>query len=121
AISGFKTMMSAVTILILAWSLAAVTEEMHTAQFLTQLFSDTVPLWLIPAITFVLSALVAFSTGTSWGTMAIIYPLMIPLTYQLGISAGLDHEAILIIFYNMIASVLAGAVLGDHCSPISDT
>ena len=121
AIMGFKTMLDAMIILVLAWSLAAVTEEMHTAEFLTGLISGSVPAWSLPAITFILSALVAFSTGSSWGTMAILYPLMMPLTYQVGIDAGLVHEAVMPLFYNSVACVLAGAVLGDHCSPISDT
>ncbi|GAA5220880.1 Na+/H+ antiporter NhaC family protein [Membranihabitans marinus] len=121
ATSGFKTMLSAIIILSLAWSLAAVTEDLHTADFLTQLMSDNVAPWVIPTITFLLAALVAFSTGSSWGTMAILYPLMLPATWMLAHSAGYDYDVSLIIFHNVVASVLAGSVLGDHCSPISDT
>jgi Na+/H+ antiporter NhaC len=118
---GINTMMPAVVILILAWSLAGVTEGLSTAEFLKNFFgSDFEQVWLIPALTFVLSAFIAFSTGSSWSTMALMYPLVIPLSFAV---AGdlMGHEEAMLIMYNTIASVLAGAVLGDHCSPISDT
>lgn len=120
-VGGFKSMVPALVVLILAWSLAEVTEVMGTADYLTQLLGSSLPFWSIPAITFVLAAGVAFSTGTSWGTMAILYPLVLPLAYQAGLLEGYDHENILPIFLNATSAVLAGAVLGDHCSPISDT
>ena len=120
-LNGFKTMLSAIVILVLAWGLAEITDDMHTADFLTQLLSNNVAPWILPAITFVVAALVAFSTGSSWGTMAILYPLMMPAAWSICQEAGLDYEASLNIFHNVVASVLAGSVLGDHCSPISDT
>jgi Na+/H+ antiporter NhaC len=121
AIEGFKAMMPAFIILILAWSLAQVTEEMHTADFITNLLSDSVSPMLLPSITFILAALVAFSTGSSWGTMAIIYPLILPACYALCMQNGIELEETLNIFFNVVSCVLAGSVLGDHCSPISDT
>ncbi len=121
AINGFKTMLPAIIILVLAWALALVIEEMHTADFITSLLSDSISPYLIPAFTFVLAAVVAFSTGSSWGTMAIIYPLMLPTAWHLSQVNGVDFETSLSIFNNVVACVLAGAVLGDHCSPISDT
>ncbi len=120
-LGGFKTMMHAMIILILAWSLANITEELHTAVFITQLLGGAVPLFLIPVFTFILAALVSFSTGSSWGTMAILYPLIIPACWSVGISEGHIPEEILPILYNTVACVLAGSVMGDHCSPISDT
>ncbi|MBI1193527.1 MAG: Na+/H+ antiporter NhaC family protein [Bacteroidetes bacterium] len=118
---GFKTMLPALTILVLAWSLAAVTNHLHTAGFLSGLLTDRLnPLWL-PAITFIMAGLISFSTGSSWSTMAILYPIILPLTYNLSESAGLSYEAIMPIFHNVTAMVLAGSVFGDHCSPISDT
>jgi Na+/H+ antiporter NhaC len=63
----------------------------------------------------------AFATGTSWATMAILMPLVIPLTNALGSSAGYDAQHIDTLLLGAISSVLAGAVFGDHCSPISDT
>jgi Na+/H+ antiporter NhaC len=120
--AGFKTMMSAILILVLAWSLATLTQELHTADFITGKLLDLnlAPQWL-PVLTFLLGGAVAFSTGSSWGTMAILYPLMLPATWQLCQEAGMDYEQSLSIFHNVVSCVLAGAVLGDHCSPISDT
>jgi Na+/H+ antiporter NhaC len=120
-ISGYKTMVTAMLILVLAWSLAGVTESMETATFLKGLWHESMsPVWL-PAITFILSALVSFSTGSSWGSMAILYPLLLPTSFSIGLDAGYEVSAILPLFYNVVSSVLAGSVLGDHCSPISDT
>ncbi len=123
AVSGFKTMVPAILILILAWALAAVTEEMHTAEFLTGVIGNTIPPWLIPAITFILSGFVAFSTGSSWSTMALVYPLILPATWAICNSDVYlyDYADAMAIFYNTVSAVLAGSVLGDHCSPISDT
>ncbi len=122
-VSGFKTMIPAILILILAWALASVTDEMHTAQFLTGVIGDSIPPWVIPALTFVLAGFVAFSTGSSWSTMALVYPLILPAAWAICNSdayqyANADSMAI---FYNTVSAVLAGSVLGDHCSPISDT
>ncbi|MBL4710547.1 MAG: hypothetical protein JKY48_19130 [Flavobacteriales bacterium] len=121
AIGGFKTMLSAIIILVLAWSLALVIEDLHTADLLTSIMSENVSPYLVPTITFILAAVVAFSTGSSWGTMAILYPLMLPASWAICGASGLDSETTLSIFHNVVACVLAGAVLGDHCSPISDT
>ncbi|MCC5923357.1 MAG: hypothetical protein JJT77_06200 [Crocinitomicaceae bacterium] len=119
-IQGIKAMIPAMIILVLAWALAGVIEDMGTAIYLKSFFSaDFNAVWLIPAITFVLSAVIAFSTGSSWSTMALIYPLVIPLSFAIAVQT--DGYAEMPILYNTIASVLAGAVLGDHCSPISDT
>ncbi|MDX1445875.1 Na+/H+ antiporter NhaC family protein, partial [Lishizhenia sp.] len=118
--TGIKTMLPAIVILVLAWSLANVTEELHTADYLKSFFAGEFKhVWIIPSLTFVLSAIIAFSTGSSWSTMALMYPLVIPLSFTVA-SDVLDYDATLIM-YNTIASVLAGSVLGDHCSPISDT
>ena len=121
-VEGFKTMFNAVVILTMAWAIALVTKDMHTAEFVSQLLVQwsLSPAW-VPVITFVLAALIGFSTGTSWGTMAILYPLILPASWLLCQEQGLATEQTLPIFYNVVASVLAGAVMGDHCSPISDT
>ncbi|GAB4405529.1 MAG: Na+/H+ antiporter NhaC family protein [Bacteroidia bacterium] len=120
-LQGFKAMLPALLVLTLAWALQGITSDMHTAGFLTDLLGDSLaPGWL-PVLTFLLASLVSFSTGTSWGTMAILYPLLIPLAWQVSRSTGLPTEEALAILHNVVASVLAGSVLGDHCSPISDT
>ena len=122
AVEGFKSMFNAVVILTMAWAIALVTKEMHTAEFVSQLLVRwSLSPALVPAITFVLAALIGFSTGTSWGTMAILYPLILPASWLLCQEKGMGLESTLPIFYNVVASVLAGAVMGDHCSPISDT
>jgi len=120
-VGGFRAMMLAMLILVLAWSMGAVTEAIGTSSFLALLLSDRVAIELIPAIVFVTSAAMAFATGTSWGTMAIMLPVVIPLTVALGgadVLPGAANQAILL---GGVASVLAGAIFGDHCSPISDT
>jgi len=108
-------------ILILAWSIGSVTSELHTADYLVQVLRGTIePHWL-PVLTFVIAAIISFATGTSWGTMAIMMPLVIPLGHTLSLDALLNTTDQQIILHGVISSVLAGAVFGDHCSPISDT
>lgn len=118
---GVKAMMGAIVILTLAWALAQITKDLHTADFLTTLLQGSFDPRLLPIITFLLAGLTAFSTGSSWGTMAILYPLILPATWVIASSAGFSDAATMPIFYNVVSSVLAGAVFGDHCSPISDT
>lgn len=122
-ISGFKSMIPALMILVLAWSLAGVTDDMHTADFLTRSIGDSIPPWLIPALTFVLASLISFSTGSSWSTMALVYPLILPAAWAICQSDIYQYSDVdsMAIFYNTVSAVLAGSVLGDHCSPISDT
>jgi Na+/H+ antiporter NhaC len=112
--SGMRAMLFAVVILVLAWSLGAVCRDLGTASFLVGAVGDWLsPVW-IPATVFIMAALVSFATGTSWGTMAILFPLVVPLAHQ--IAPG--NETILL---GTVSSILAGSVWGDHCSPISDT
>ena len=121
-VEGFKSMFNAVLILTMAWSIALVTKDMHTAEFVSQLLLEwSLSPAIVPALTFLLAALIGFSTGTSWGTMAILYPLILPSSWLLCQEQGLSVEATMPLFYNVVASVLAGSVMGDHCSPISDT
>ncbi len=119
---GFRTMLTAILILTLAWSIALITEHMHTAEFISRaMLNLSISPYIVPAITFILAALVAFSTGSSWGTMAILYPLLLPSAWLITAQSGFDYDASMAIFYNVVSGVLAGSVLGDHCSPISDT
>lgn len=112
--SGMRGMLFAVLILVLAWALGGVCRDLHTAEFLIAVVGDWLtPMW-IPATVFVLAAVVSFATGTSWGTMAILFPLVVPLAHE--IAPG--NEGILL---GTVSSILAGSVWGDHCSPISDT
>ena len=122
-LGGFKAMLMAFVVLILAWSLGAVCGELKTADYLVGLTEGVVsPAWL-PALTFVLAAAIAFATGSSWGTLSILEPLIIPICHNLSLANGLevgDPQYNLFLF-SSIASVMAGSVWGDHCSPISDT
>lgn len=121
-VKGFKTMLTAILILILAWALADITKDLHTADFISKILIATeVPPEFLPTFTFILSALIAFSTGSSWGTMAILYPLILPASWALCHSAGMLDAESMNIFYITVSAILAGSVLGDHCSPISDT
>lgn len=119
--SGMHTMFDGLLILVLAWALSAVTVELGTADYLVSVFGDALNPYLLPALIFVLSALTAFATGSSWGTMGILMPLVVPLAWEIGNASGLPTEMTLEIIYACVSSVLAGSVWGDHCSPISDT
>lgn len=119
--SGVRAMLLAMIILVLAWSLSSVTGDLNTAAYLVSKLQDSLPLALVPASIFLISALTAFSTGTSWGTMGILMPLIIPLTWAIMTVNGATDPSGYHILYSAVACNLAGAVWGDHCSPISDT
>ena len=118
---GMRAMGLAMIVLVLAWSLGGVTDELKTADFLVSALGDSLPVQLIPALVFVLAAFTAFATGSSWGAMGILTPLVIPLTWAVMKASGHDAPEDMHIMYSSIASILAGSVWGDHCSPISDT
>jgi len=119
--AGFKSMLLALVVLVLAWALGSVCESLHTADFLVSITEGVLsPVW-IPALVFLIAAAVAFATGTSWATMAILMPLVIPMVVELSASSGAPIDALDPILLGAVAAVLAGAVWGDHCSPISDT
>lgn len=120
-IAGFKAMMPAMIILVLAWSLASTTTELNTSSYLTYIFLGSLKPIYLPVIIFILAALISFSTGSSWSTMAILYPVAIPLTWTICMEAGFTPDEAWPMMYNVISVVLAASVLGDHCSPISDT
>ena len=120
--AGLKSMMFAIIILILAWSLAGVNTALNTGGYLVSVLGDELSPYLLPAVVFLLSAVTAFATGSSWGVMGIVMPLAIPLTWAVMEINGLTSDASsLHILYSSVSAVLAGSVWGDHCSPISDT
>ena len=118
---GIQTMFAAIIILIFAWALAKVTSDLHTADYLTNLLQGNFNLIWLPLVVFLLSGVISFSTGSSWGTMAILYPLTLPLAWELGITEGYTEAETIALLLPVISVVLSGSVLGDHCSPISDT
>ena len=119
--SGLKSMLFAMIILILAWSLSAVTEVLHTADYLVSILGESIEPGLIPFLIFILAAATGFSTGSSWGAMGILMPLVIPLTWAVMEANGIADPDHYYILYSTVSCVLAGSVWGDHCSPISDT
>jgi Na+/H+ antiporter NhaC len=122
-VEGFKAMLLACIVLVLAWSIGTITGQLHTADYVVGLTSGSLsPHWL-PVLVFAMSAAIAFATGTSWGTMAILMPLVIPIAHHLSLEAGhaVDSKLYYTFMLGAISSVLAGSVWGDHCSPISDT
>ena len=118
---GLRATLFGMIILVLAWSLSDVTAALNTAFYLVTLLADSLPVELIPAIVFILAAITALTTGTSWGTMAILMPLVIPLAWAVMSVYGIADPSGMHILYSSVACCLAGAVWGDHCSPISDT
>ena len=112
-VEGFKMMIPAVGILIFAWSLKGMGDALEIASFVENLVgSNASASVLLPAILFLVAIFLSFSTGTSWGTFAILVPIAIAMF------PGADNMQMMII---AVASVLSGAVCGDHVSPISDT
>ena len=110
---GFKAMVPAILILTLAWTLKAMTDSLDAPKFVAGLVESSAQGFknFLPAIIFVVSALLAFATGTSWGTFGILIPICIAVFPGAG-----DPLRII-----SISACMAGAVCGDHCSPISDT
>jgi Na+/H+ antiporter NhaC len=118
---GIEGMLFANLILVFAWGISLVTDELNTAEYIISVIGNSIdPRWL-PVLVFIICAITSFSTGTSWGTMAIVMPIVIPLGHKLSISAGLNSIDTDIVLYGVVSSVLAGSVFGDHCSPIADT
>ena len=112
-VEGFKMMIPAIGILIFAWSLKGMGDALEIASFVENLVgSNASASVLLPAILFLVAIFLSFSTGTSWGTYAILVPIAIAMF------PGADNMQMMII---AVASVLSGAVCGDHVSPISDT
>ncbi len=119
--NGLSAMLMAMIILILAWSLGEVSDILKTADFLVSVLGDTLPVFTLPTIVFLLAAATAFATGSSWGAMGILFPLAMPLTWAVMVAQGQAGPEHMHILYSSISAILAGAVWGDHCSPISDT
>jgi len=119
--TGLRSMFLACIILTLAWSIGAITQDLRTADYIVNIISDTLNPHFLPVIVFLVCALISFSTGTSWGTMAIMMPIVIPLSHHVTELYHYSYADHMLILHGVISSVLAGSVFGDHCSPISDT
>lgn len=107
---GMSELLGLVTILLLAMALGASLKTLGTGSYIAGLVAQSMPLFLIPAMMFLAGALISFTTGTSWGTFALLIPIGMPLVLDLNLPPAL-----------ILAAILGGGVFGDHCSPISDT
>ena len=121
---GFKQMVPAILILCLAWTIGDVTKGLGAPEFVAGIVENlSGSLYaLLPAVVFIIAAFLGFATGTSWGTFSILLPIVIPVfsggTPAVDLTVGDLNNNLLMI---SIAATLGGAVMGDHCSPISDT
>ena len=118
---GVKFMMMGLLVLVLAWALADISKELHTADYIVSILGDKIPIQILPLVVFIIAAITAFGSGSSWGVMAILMPLVIPLCWAVMDNYGGPSPENIHILYSTIACVLTGAVWADHCSPISDT
>ena len=109
-IKGAESMVYISIVLVLAWALGSVNADVHTADYIASLIGDSLPPMYFPMIVFVLGAIISLSTGSSYGTFAILMSIAVPVGFDLGAS-----------IYLTIAAVLSGGLFGDHVSPISDT
>ncbi len=123
AFNGARLVLPALAILWLAWTISGITgkEYLGTGEFLGGLLQNSLDARWMPTIVFVLSSFVAFSTGTSWGTMAILMPIVVGATYRMIENQAGSTDPYAPLLMAAIGSVLSGAIFGDHCSPISDT
>ena len=112
-LDGFRLMLTAVTILVLAWTISAVAEELGTGDYVTGAVGDAIPVELLPVVILFVAAFIAFTMGSSWATMGIVTPIAIQLAYDL--TGTFDIMPV------VVGAVFSGAIFGDHASPISDT
>ena len=112
-LSGMSGLWGAACVLILAWAIKQVCDDLGTGTVILALMGDQLPAALVPVIIFCLSGVIGFSTGTSWGTMALMLPIAAPLSVEI------SGDTVIVLA--SLAAVLDGAIWGDHCSPISDT
>ena len=115
AVAGIKSVMSAILILAMAYCLNAITKQIGTAEFIVGITKEWMTPMLLLLISFIVCALISFLTGTSWGTIAIMIPIIIPLAFSV------NNGELGTLVYAAVSTVLGGATFGDHCSPISDT
>lgn len=111
-VSGAQAMVFAVGILILAWAMSAMAQDLGTAYYLIAILKGRLQQEYLPLLVFFMSAAVSFATGTSWGTMGILLPTIGPLAFTIGGTTTLILS---------VGAVLDGSIFGDHCSPLSDT
>lgn len=117
--TGLKGVVTASVILVMAITIGALSKELGGGIFLVEQLGQEIPYWLLPLILQLMTMVIAFSTGTSWGTYAIAFPLAMPLAWAVAQAHGIANPEIYLAV--CFATVLNGSVYGDQCSPISDT
>ena len=118
-LSGVREIAKPTVVLIAAWMLGAAISQLGTADHLSALLEGRISAGFLPAMIFLLGAVISFSTGTSWGTMGVLMPLAIPVIFAVsGESSDAERDRTVAA---AIGAVFSGAVFGDHCSPFSDT
>ena len=115
AMTGIKGIMPAVIILAFAYALNDLSAALNTADYVVSITEVWLTPQLLPVLVFLITGVVAFSTGTSWGTYAIMVPIAIPLAFSF------SGDQLSPLIYCTLAAVAGGGVFGDHCSPLSDT
>lgn len=118
---GAKFMITGLIVLLMAWAIADVSNNLQTANFLISILGDGLSPYFLPTAVFLLAAVTGFATGSSWAVMGILMPLVIPLCWAVMQANGIADAEHMHILYSCLACVLTGAVWSDHCSPISDT
>ncbi|WP_405241245.1 Na+/H+ antiporter NhaC family protein [Lentisalinibacter salinarum] len=116
---GLKGVVLASVILMLAVTIGGISQEIGAGTYLVQQLGERIPYWALPVALQLMTMIIAFSTGTSWGTYAIAFPLAMPLAWTVGQVQGVANPEIYLSI--CFATVLNGSVYGDQCSPISDT
>jgi len=116
---GLKGVVLASVILMLAITVGAISKEVGAGQYMVDLLGARIPYWILPVALQLLTMVTAFSTGTSWGTYAITFPLAMPLAWVIAQNPEIQNAQIYMSI--CFAAVLNGSVYGDQCSPISDT
>ena len=106
-------------ILLCAMFIGQMTIQTGAGVYLTQLLGSQIPYWSLPVLLLLISVCIAFSTGTSWGTYAVVFPIAMPLSWAIANYAGVSHPELFLTL--CFAAVMDGSVFGDQCSPISDT
>ena len=116
---GLKGVVLASVILMLAITVGAISRETGAGLYMVELLGQSIPFWLLPVALQLLTMVIAFSTGTSWGTYAIAFPLALPLAWVVAQNPSITHPELYMSI--CFATVLNGSIFGDQCSPISDT
>ena len=117
--NGLKGVIMAVTIMMLAITLGSISAETGGGLYLIELLGDRVPFYVLPAALLILTIVTSVSTGSSWGTYAVAFPLAMPLAWAIAEGQGIANPQLYMSI--CFACVLNGGVFGDQCSPISDT